>query len=425
MVAQRESRIDFRGIVDEGKVLLVKLAQGAIGEENSALLGSLLVAKLQQVAMSREDVRPELRRPFHLVIDEFHHFVTPSMAALLSAARKYRVGLTLAHQELRQIDSRDREVSSALLTNAATRIVFRVGDEDAKKLEGGFAYFDAMDLKNLGVGEAICRVDRAENDFNLETKALPAVNEASAAARKGRVVALTRERFARRREEVERELAAALATSPPVAAPPPVRREGLPKPPPSVERVAPPVAVLPKPRSPSPAPLGRGGSQHKYLQELVKRWAEGHGYRATIERQILDGLGSVDVALDRGERSIACEISVASTAEQELGNIEKCLAAGFDEVAVVSLEKQNLRRAREVISAKLEEHLRERVHFLTPEELFTFLEAQPDAPEDSEEIVGGYRVRVSYKAVGAKEKKAKTRAVSEVILRTVRRLKGE
>jgi hypothetical protein len=165
--------------------------------------------------------------------------------------------------------------------------------------------------------------------------------------------------------------------------------------------------------------LGRGGSQHKYLQELVKRWAEGHGYRATIEKQILDGLGSVDVALERDERSVACEISVASTGEQELRNIEKCLAAGFDEVAVVSLEKQNLRRAREVVSSNLEEHLRVRVHFLTPEELFTYLEAQPETPEESEEIVGGYRVRVSYKGVGAKERKAKTRAVSEVILRTV------
>jgi len=425
MVAQRESRIDFRAIVDEGKVLLVKLAQGAIGEENAALLGSLLVAKLQQVAMSREDVRPELRRPFHLVIDEFHHFVTPSMAALLSAARKYRVGLTLAHQELRQIDSRDREVSSALLTNAATRIVFRVGDEDAKKLEGGFAYFDAMDLKNLGVGEAICRIDRAENDFNLETSPLPAVDEASAAARKARVVALTRQRFARRREDVERELAEALATSPTVAARPPVRRESVSKPPPPHEKVVPLPVEIPRPRSSSPPPLGRGGSQHKYLQELVKRWGESHGYRATIEKEILDGLGSVDVALQRGERSVACEISVASTAEQELGNVEKCLAAGFDEVAVVSLEKQNLRRAREVISSKIEEDFRERVHFLTPEELFTFLEAQPEAPENSEEIVGGYRVRVSYKAVGPKEKKAKARAVSEVILRTVRRLKGE
>lgn len=423
MVAQRESRIDFRAIVDEDKVLLVKLAQGAIGEENSALLGSLLVAKLQQVAMSREDVRPELRRPFHLVIDEFHYFVTPSMAALLSAARKYRVGLTLAHQELRQLDSRDRDVLSALLTNAATRVVFRVGDEDAKKLEGGFAYFDAMDLKNLGVGEAIGRIDRAENDFNLETSPLPAVEEGSAAAAKARIVALSRQRFARRREEVEREVAAALESSPSISTPP-ARTESLPKPPPSVERVAPPVAVLPKPRPSSPAPLGRGGSQHKYLQELVKRWAEGHGYRATIERQILDGLGSVDVALDRGERSIACEISVASTAEQELGNIEKCLAAGFDEVALVSLERQNLRRAREVISSKLEKHLRDRIQFLTPEELFTFLEAQPEVPENSQRIVGGYKVRVSYRAIGQKEKKTKMRTVSEVILRTARNLKG-
>lgn len=425
MVAQKESRIDFRGIVDEGKVLLVKLAQGAIGEENAALLGSLLVARLHQVAMSREDIRPELRRPFHLVIDEFHHFVTPSMANLLSAARKYRVGLTLAHQELRQVESRDRDVLSALLTNAATRIAFRVGDEDARKLEGGFSFFDATDLKNLGVGEAICRIKRAESDFNLVTKPVSEVEQTSAAASKARIVELSRARFARRREEVERELAEALVTSPVVeaAVPLPVRRQ-MSKPVPSIG-IASPASTPPEIPEPMPhvsRPLGRGGSQHRYLQELVKRWAEGHGYRAIIEKEILDGLGSVDVALEREGLAVACEISVASTAEQELGNVEKCLSAGFDEVAVVSFEKQNLRRAREIIRSKLEDGLWERVHFLTPEELFGFLEEQPAAPGESEEIVGGYRVRVSYKPPAPKERQARARAVSEVVLRTVKRL---
>ncbi len=425
MVAQREDRIDFREIVEGGKILLAKLAMGAIGEENAALLGSLFVAKLNQVAMSREDLRPEARRPFHLVIDEFQHFVTPSMATLLSSARKYRVGLTLAHQELRQVESRDRDVLSAVLANAATRIVFRVGDEDAKKLEGGFDSFEASDLKNLSVGEAICRVERAEGDFKLATSPMGAVEHEAAAARRARIVALTRERYARPKAEVERELRESLTTgaSEPAASSrsqghkeEPRRRE-------MPEALPQPLTFPERPRPAEPPPLGRGGAQHKYLQELVKRWGEGHGYRAIIEKQILDGLGSVDVALEREGFSFACEISVASTAEQELGNVQKCLAAGFDEVAVLSLEKKGLPKMKELIRSSLEEKDRPRVLFATPEELFSHLEARSEPPAERETRVAGYRVKVAYRPTSGAEEKSRARAISEVILKSIRRMK--
>jgi hypothetical protein len=425
MVAQREDRIDFRGIVEGGKVFLAKLAQGAIGEENASLLGSLLVAKLNQVAMSREDLRPEARRPFHLVIDEFHNFVTPSMTSLLSSARKYRVGLTLAHQELRQVESRDREVLSAVLSNAATRIVFRVGDDDARKLEGGFGFFGADDLKNLGVGEAICRVERADADFKLKTSPVPGVDEVEAREKRSRIVALTRERFSRPRSEVERELLENLTAVP---SPIPFRpREPRPEPVVRTEtpREAPPTRPIPveRPRPPEPLPLGRGGPQHKYLQELVKRWGEGHGYRSTIEKQILGGLGSVDVALEREGFSFACEISVASTAEQELGNVQKCLASGFDEVAVLSPEKKAVSKLKEFITAGLEEKDRPRVLFATPEELFSYLETHAEVPDAKETRVGGYKVKVAYRAATGTEEKTRSRAISEVILKSIRRMK--
>src|SRR5207249_3935344 len=100
---------------------------------------------------------------------------------------------------------------------------------------------------------------------------------------------------------------------------------------------------------------GRGGQQHKYLQQLIKRWAESKGYRATIEKQILDGLGSVDVALEKDNLAIACEIAVSSTPEKELGNVQKCLAAGFDHVVSVSSDNKTLRKAKELVSAKLSE----------------------------------------------------------------------
>ena len=103
MVAQRENRIDFAKIMDGGKIFLAKLSQGTLGEENSYLLGSLLVAKFYQLVMSRQAIEASQRRPFWLYIDEFHHFVCSSMSSILTGARKYRLGLTLAHQELKQI----------------------------------------------------------------------------------------------------------------------------------------------------------------------------------------------------------------------------------------------------------------------------------------------------------------------------------
>ena len=203
MVAQKDSRLDLRKAMDDGKVLLCRLSHGAIGEENAYLLGTLLVSKLHQVAMSRQDVAEEKRRPFYLYIDEFHNFVTESMASILSGARKYRLGLILAHQGLRQLQSRSSDVLASVIANPGTRVCFRVGDEDARLLAKGFSGFDANDLQNLGTGEAICRVERADFDFNIRTPLLPAVDAALAESRRQHVVARTREFYGTPRAQIE------------------------------------------------------------------------------------------------------------------------------------------------------------------------------------------------------------------------------
>lgn len=192
MVGTKSNGIDFRAVMDGGKILLAKLPQGAIGEENAALLGSLIVTKFHQVTLTRQEVDPARRRPFSLYLDEFHHFVTPSLASMLSGARKYRMGLVLAHQELRQLWNRDADVAAAVLGNAATRIAFRLGEFDAGKLAPSFASFDARDLQNLSVGDAIARVERSDWDFSLSTLALPELDPAVAARRRDTIVARLR-----------------------------------------------------------------------------------------------------------------------------------------------------------------------------------------------------------------------------------------
>lgn len=195
---QHENRLDFREILDGGRIFLAKLAQGAIGEENAALLGSLIVAKFHQAAMSRQELARGARRDFHLVIDEFQEMVTPSLVSILAGTRKFGLGLTAAHQDLRSLYEADATVANALLANAATRVVFRVSDDDSNRLADGFSAFPASALRSLGVGQAVCRVDRANFDFNLETRMLPPVDHDLAEARRDRAIEHSRAAYSKK-----------------------------------------------------------------------------------------------------------------------------------------------------------------------------------------------------------------------------------
>ena len=208
MVGQKKSRLDFANIMDTGKIFLAKLSQGEIGEENTYLLGTLLVSKFHQMAISRQRLHESQRRDFWFYIDECHNFITPSMASLLSGVRKYRLGLILAHQELRQL-KRNAEVASAVLANPFTRVCFRVGDEDARALADGFSFFEAADLQNLSVGEAVCRVERADFDFNLRVPPVSFVDSNVARAKREKIITFSRTQFATRFDVVEREISQA------------------------------------------------------------------------------------------------------------------------------------------------------------------------------------------------------------------------
>lgn len=429
MVAQKEQRFDLGAVMNEGKIFLAKLSQGAIGEENAYLLGTLLVSKFHQLAMSRQQTAAALRRNFYLYIDEFHHFVTPSMAAILSGARKYRLGLVLAHQELQQLTSRDADVASAVIANPYTRVCFRLGDNDARRLADGFSHFEAKDLQNLEVGEAICRVERAEYDFNLKTLPVPPLDREMAESRRERIIARSRERYARPREVVEAALAP--AEPPPVVPSAPVREPRPPEVrPPRAPVIAQPetnratASPVPRPSPSSPPPTeGRGGPQHKYLQELVRRWASSKGYKTTIEKQILGGLGSVDVAIEKDGRSIACEITITTTVEHEVGNVQKCLAAGFEHVVLLASDRKVIAKANESIDATLAGPEREKVHVLTPEDFFEFVETLEAHAAGREETVRGYKVKVAYQQVPEGEQKSRKQAISKVIHEALKKLK--
>lgn len=147
ILGQKKSTLDLRRAMDEGKVLVVNLAKGRVGEDASALLGSLLVTQLGQAALSRAEISEPERRDFFLYADEFPNFTTLAFANLLAEARKYRLNLILAHQHLGQLDPLVRD---AILGNVGTAICFRTGLADALELEKEFyPDFRATDLINL------------------------------------------------------------------------------------------------------------------------------------------------------------------------------------------------------------------------------------------------------------------------------------
>lgn len=139
--------LSLRKIMDEGKILLVNLAKGSLGEDTANLLGSLLISRFDLAALSRADTEENERQDYSLFLDEFHNFTTGSLIFMLSELRKYRLSLILVNQYLTQLESK---IKDAVLGNAGTIIVFRIGAADAEILAPEFApYFSVSDFTNL------------------------------------------------------------------------------------------------------------------------------------------------------------------------------------------------------------------------------------------------------------------------------------
>ncbi len=151
VVGQSRSTIDIFNMMNEGKIFLVNVSKGRIGEDNSALLGGMIITKIQLAAMERVRIPEDQRRDFYLYVDEFQNFVTDAFAGILSEARKYRLNLTVAHQYTAQlISDKSSAVRDAVFGNVGTMIIFRVGSDDAEFLEKEFEpEFTPQDIVNL------------------------------------------------------------------------------------------------------------------------------------------------------------------------------------------------------------------------------------------------------------------------------------
>ena len=204
IIGQPKSSFDIRKIMDEGKILIVNLSKGLIGEDNAAILGAFLVTKVQLAAMSRSDIPlVEDRRPFYLYVDEFQNFATDSFAVILSEARKYGLNLTVANQYVAQMTD---SVRDAVFGNVGTTISFRVSADDApilvKQFEPTFDESDIIQLNNRHFVISMIINGEKVPAFSATTLSIPKTPKDNLDA----IIAHSRELFARPRLEVESEI---------------------------------------------------------------------------------------------------------------------------------------------------------------------------------------------------------------------------
>jgi len=204
IIGQPKSTFNVREIMDQGKILVVNLSKGLIGEDNSAILGALLITKIQLAAISRSDTPEEQRKPFFLYVDEFQNFATDSFAIILSEARKYGLNLVVANQYISQMSD---TIRNAVFGNVGTIISMRVSPEDAALLTPQFApYFDVSDIMSMSNRQFIVRMI-VGGQIIPPVMAITLKLPPSQVDYLSHIIENTRQNFAKAREIVERNIA--------------------------------------------------------------------------------------------------------------------------------------------------------------------------------------------------------------------------
>jgi len=444
MMSVSTNSIDIEALTNGKHSLIANLQPSdLLSEDVARITGTLLLNEIWEVVRRRKVRGGKRPRDFFVIIDEFQNFATPDVSTMLDEGAKYGLHLILLHQRLSQLNA---DLQGAI-KNAHTRCIFGglPKGEAEEMLYGSKPSTPIAEPKedvNATVMHSRQHFTLRRPEKRLEFVTTPLVEEYGLGSETvERYVAQKLARYLTVREVdalLDRMHRPDRSTIEPAESTIPVAdnfNTAAPRSP-SVPSKRPRVVSDPKPTPaasystqaiplPTPSPvLGRGGRQHKYLQQLVKRMAEDKGYRVTIEKPILGGLGSVDVALERDTVTVACEISVTTTVDHEITNIEKCLAAEFTHVVLISPERRFLKTAKTLLVQALGEASVKRVRLFTPEDFLTFLEDLDKNAVHDVTSVRGYKVKVKYRVTSGDDQKARKEAIAHTVVQALRRLKN-
>jgi len=427
MFSHPKNKVDLYTSINSGKIILINTAKDLLKQEGCAIFGRFFISLIAQASIERAAIPPHERRPTFVYIDEAQDYFDENIGQLLNQARKFRIGMTFAHQNLDQLTA---DLRSSVMASTSIKLVGGISAKDARALADEMRCDDSM---LLGARKRRDRTEFACHVRNFTPQAVtiavplgfvesqPTIDPTAFES----LLHANRRRYATKLDEftpppmagdpVREEEARPLQTAPSA---PTASSQSQTKPKPRQSPPARPARSAPPVRE--PAQLGRGGRQHKYLQELIKAAAQERGYLAVIEQPVLDGAGRVDVSLSKSNLKIACEISVSSPKDWELGNIEKCLAAGYDRVFLVSADERQVQSLAKFVSAHLEEHLRSRVSYFTPAEVIAHLDDTSSEPADKEEMVRGYKVKIARRSLDPDEADERRKTIASVLARSLK-----
>lgn len=452
MLMQKQG-LDFRHLMNDGMTVLVKLSQGLIGEENSHLLGSMILTKVYQAALGRQLSSKEDRLPFYLYLDEFQNFITPTLEGILSGARKYGIGLVLAHQNLHQLQRRNPSVASSVMANAGTQIMFRLGRNDSSIFQQGLEHFEAEDLQKLSIGEAVIKVGASDQDCIIKTSLPDQVANAIAKNRydtaryisnlifgtsidsleaiiaKEYVRPIKKEKTESEQKPEPKKPKPETRTEPekeaPVSKPQKPVTKDKPSPPPGA-----PIKTFKKDQPPIPADFDKKAKEllkrkakekeetdHRALQKAIKRLGDGMNYRSIIEAPTPDGKGRVDVLLEKDSKTIACEVAMTTNNQHEVKNIRKCLKAGYSTVAMICENPKRLANIKALSQKSFSQSELKKVWFVNQAGFTQALAELARRSNTTEQTIKGYRVKTNYIPIKGKDASEMQRRLTEIVMR--------
>jgi len=462
MMGATRNSVDLFNSLQAGSVVFINTAKDFLGHEGSVIFGRMFIALLGQALMRRAAVPRHERTATYIYVDEAEDVVDLTLTRMLAQVRKYKGAATFAHQNLDQFET---SIRAGVITNTSIKLAGGVSAKDANALAADFRCDSAFLLSQ--------KKGKRETHFacfarNVTERAVTLAIPLGYLESKDR---LTDDEFrellegSRTRYGVHQgpDMPDDLA---PMQAPPP-------EPPPQSPGTAaleepldidstptdlvatppvPPVMIEPEAdqaipaeaparpmltasteapagiaitRAPAAPPrerprvIGQGGVKHKYLEHLIKELGEERGFRVTLEEPIHDGAGRVDAVLVRGGVQLAFEISVTTTKDHELGNIEKCLALAYTHVVMLASHKKHQTSLQRFISEALDDADKKRVSFLLPEDLPGFLDGYPISQAPAERTVKGYTVRSRVKETDPTEALARRKAIAQVVARSL------
>lgn len=372
------SKIDLFSLMNDGHIILINTAKDLLKQEGTSLYGRFFLSVIGQAIMERAVIPENERTPTFLYIDECQDYFDETVEIMLAQGRKYKIGVTLAHQHMDQLSTHER---SSVLANTSMKACGGVNAKDAKMLaqemQTSADFLQSMRKQNAGTEFAFSikhDLPKAlkvnvpfgilENKARMDRQALEYVLEQN------------RERYC---WFYKPEDTASHITFPGMETP-------------KLENAAPvedaqaPPPMLHTKIEDAPELSGRGGQEHKSIQNNIRDLAHQYGWRVELEYSV-DG-GAVDVWLQNEGHKIACEISVTTPTNYELHNIEKGLIAGADEVWVISENKNKLSEIQNLVAD------RSKVLFLTPDDILTEIEDRTEMEVSEGTTVRGFSVSI-------------------------------